>query len=294
MPADTDTPLSYPHRNDDYAYRVPTPPRIVVPPPALNEDALPDIHLGASSVLPTPGDAYTNLITTNAVFEWTYERRREAQMVLPYLYLGPMNAAKDEAFLSKEGITMVLGVRQKHEFTSKLMDGALRRTRAAGLEANTVDLANNQDLIHSFPETTTMINSHLRRIHDAQGKLGKVLVFCESGNERSAGVIAAYLMETHEDVDYIKAMQLCQAQRFCVNFDDAMKRVLQGYWDILCARKSVAENARASGQSFPPLSSVKSKRGLERDEDEDMEGMQVDDMERFGGRTFTPFADMPL
>lgn len=85
MPADTDTPLSYPHRNDDYAYRVPTPPRIVVPPPALNEDALPDIHLGASSVLPTPGDAYTNLITTNAVFEWTYERRREAQMVLPYL-----------------------------------------------------------------------------------------------------------------------------------------------------------------------------------------------------------------
>ncbi|MCP6423762.1 hypothetical protein NL463_31080, partial [Klebsiella pneumoniae] len=74
-------------------------------------------QLGASSVLPTPGNAYTNLISSNVIFDWTYERRREAQMILPYLYLGPMTAAKDEAWMRKEGITMVLGVRQKHEFS---------------------------------------------------------------------------------------------------------------------------------------------------------------------------------
>ena len=293
MPTDTNVPLAYPHRNDDYAYRVPTPPRIVVPPPALNADALPDIQLGASSVLPTPGDAYTNLITTNVIFEWNYERRRYAQMILPYLYLGPMTVAKDEAWMRKEEITMVLGVRQKHEFNFKLMDAALRRTEAAGIESRTVDLANNQDLIHAFPETTAMINSHLARVHAATGQLGKVLVFCESGNERSAGVIAAYLMETHDNVDYIKAMQLCQAQRFCVNFDDAMKRLLQGYWDILCARRSVAADRRQSVQT----GAARSKRVLDRDDDdndESMDGMQEDDLERFGGRTFRPFVDAPL
>lgn len=292
MPADTTVPLAYPHRNDDYAYRVPTPPRIVVPPPALNADALPDIQLGASSVLPTPGDAYTNLITSNVIFEWTYERRREAQMILPYLYLGPMTVAKNEEWMRTAGITMVLGVRQKHEFNFKLMEAALRRVQAAGIEARTVDLANNQDLIHAFPETTAMINSHLARVHTATGQLGKVLVFCESGNERSAGVIAAYLMETHENVDYIKAMQLCQAQRFCVNFDDAMKRLLQGYWDILCARRSVAADRRQSVQN----GAARSKRGLDRDDDDNderMDGMQEDDLERFGGRTFRPFGDAP-
>lgn len=289
MSPDTDTPLAYPHRNDDYAYRVPTPPRIVVPPPALNAAALPDIDLGASSNSFAPSGPYPNLIRNNVVFDWSYERRREAQMILPYLYLGPMTAAKDEAWMRNEGITMVLGVRQKHEFVSKLMDGAMRRIRAAGVEAHTVDLANNQDLIHAFPDTTAMINLHLSQVHAATGKLGKVLVFCESGNERSVGVVAAYLMETHADVDYIKAMQLCQAQRFCVNFDDSMKRVLQGYWDILCAKRSVA--ATAAGTQ--PLSNgpSKSKRSLERDEDDDMDGMDVDDVERFGGRTFTPFTD---
>jgi serine/threonine/tyrosine-interacting protein len=285
------TGLSYPHRNADYAYRVPTPPRIVVPPPALTHDAHPDIKLGASKFLPMATDAYANILSSDPVLEWNYERRREAQLVLPYLYLGPMTVAKDEAWMLRESITMVLGVRQKHEFSFKLMDAALSRVHAVGIETKTVDLANNMDLIQAFPHTTEMINSHLSRHHSSTGALGKVLVFCESGNERSAGVVAAYLMETHQDVDYIKAMQLCQAQRFCVNFDDSMKRLLQGYWDILCAKSSVA--AEAMKQSQNP--DVRSKRGLERQEEDGGDGcMQDDDLERFGGRTFVPFADAPL
>lgn len=288
---DTGIPLSYPHRNDDYAYRVPTPPRIVVPPPALTNDAHPDIKLGASKFLPMADNAYADLIASDPIMEWTYERRREAQMILPFLYLGPMTVAKDEAWMQRERITMVLGVRQKHEFSFKLMDAALRRVHAVGIETQTVDLGNNQELIQAFPHTTAMINSHLERHHNAVGGLGKVLVFCESGNERSAGVVAAYLMETHKEVDYIKAMQLCQAQRFCVNFDDPMKRLLQGYWDILCAKAAVA--AESQKQSLNPY--VRTKRGLEREEDDgDDDCMHDDDLERFGGRTFMPFADAPL
>ncbi|TKA80860.1 hypothetical protein B0A55_02337 [Friedmanniomyces simplex] len=296
MPADLET-FSYPHKAAAYSYRVPTPPRIVVPPPALNSDALPEITLNAlRSTNFLNSINYNNLVTQNALLEWTYERRREAQMVLPYLYLGPMTAAKDERFLSGQagrvpgqgGITMVLGVRQKHSFESKLMNGALRKAQGLGIECRTVDLASNQDLIQSFPETTALINDHLARVHQTSGQVGKVLVFCESGNERSAGVVAAYLMETHTDVDFIKAMQLVQAQRFCANFDDAMKRLLQGYWDILRAKRQVAavDAAGNSGGMFAvatgtPTSASRPKRSLQGDEDEEMEGTTHDDVERF-------------
>lgn len=148
-----------------------------------------------------------------------------------------------------------------------------------------------------------MINEHLSRMYQLSNgqQLGKVLVFCESGNERSAGVVAAYLMEMHEDVDYIKAMQLCQAQRFCVNFDDSMKRLLQGYWDILCAQRTVQaqqqahENGTGHGMNgvsgFTNGASARTKRVLERSQDDDVNMDDDDDLERFGGRTFAPFID---
>ncbi|KAK4955698.1 hypothetical protein LTR10_006637 [Elasticomyces elasticus] len=305
MPSDMET-FSYPHKTAEYSYRVPTPPRIVVPPPALNADALPEITVKAlRSTNFLNSVNYNNLVTQNALLEWTYERRREAQMVIPYLYLGPMTAAKDERFLRGQsgqmigggGITMVLGVRQKHSFESKLMNGALRKAQELGIECQTVDLASNQDLIHNFPATTALINDHLGRVWESTGQIGKVLVFCESGNERSAGVVAAYLMETHTDVDFIKAMQLVQAQRFCANFDDAMKRLLQGYWDILRAQRQVADVASDGDVAGNGVvsSTSRPKRSLQRDEDEDMDGIQQnDDAERFGGRTFAPFMDQPL
>ncbi|CAK4033479.1 tyrosine phosphatase 4 [Lecanosticta acicola] len=292
--------LSYPHKADSYTYRMPTPPRIVVPPPTLNSDAIPEIAISAlrdSSHQFLSKVNYSNLISQNAPLEWAYERRREAQAILPFLCLGPMTAAKDKEWLQQQGVTMLLGVRQKHSFQSKLM--RLTAAEQLGLEFHTVDLASNQDLISSFRSTTAMINNHLGRVYTASGgaQLGKVLVFCESGNERSAGVVAAYLMETHEDVDYIKAMQLCQAQRFCVNFDDSMKRLLHSYWDILLARRAVESNPQAAPASGVTSAPAKAKRGLERDHDGDemdMDGEGEDDVERFGGRTFAPFIDNQL
>ena len=300
MASDLST-FHYPHRTSTSSYRVPTPPRIVVPPPALNDNALPEITLSAlkdSAIFNNFN--YSNLVTQNALLEWTYERRREAQMILPYLYLGPLSAVKDMAWLKREGITCVLGVRQKGAFQSKLMNSALSKVGDTGIENYAVDVDDNQDLIHSFPATTAQIHQHVARKLQDTNAIGKVLVFCESGNERSAGVAAAFLMETHEDVDYIKAMQLCQAQRFCVNFDDGMKRLLQGYWDILCAKRQVAQMSEVpspnGGNDGDAPAAVKGKRSLERDDDDDeeMDGMDEDDVERFGSRQFAPFVDQPL
>ncbi|KAF2213313.1 hypothetical protein CERZMDRAFT_96972 [Cercospora zeae-maydis SCOH1-5] len=302
--------LAYPHKTDIYTYRVPTPPRIVVPPPTLNADAVPEITLRAiksSTYKFLQSVNYDNLVRSNAPLEWTYELRREAQTILPFLCLGPMTAAKDQQWLRAQGVTMLLGVRQKQGFESKLMQNSFRTAEQLGIEAQSVDLTGHQDLIRSFARTSLMINEHLSRIYQSTNgqRLGKVLVFCESGNERSAGVVAAYLMEMHEDVDYIKAMQLCQAQRFCVNFDDSMKRLLQGYWDILCAQRTVqaqqqqahehgigtGHTANGANGSTNGAPSSRAKRVLERERDEDVNMVDDDDLERFGGRTFAPFLD---
>ena len=242
-------------------------------------------------------------------------------MVLPYIYLGPLVSAKDRTFLRREKITMLLGIRQRHSFESKLMNGALRVADELGIPYSTIDLADYQELIAAFPRVTADITAHMRQVHQKYQlqqtysglntsateqelpSMGKVLVFCESGNERAAGVVAAYLMEMHSDVDYVKAMQLVQAQRFCVNFDDGMKRLLQCYWDILQARRMCEDAHKTVGWQVPVGGAAYkrggSKRGLERDEedmavDSEMAGVGsqgADDRDRFDGRQFVPFVD---
>jgi serine/threonine/tyrosine-interacting protein len=286
----------------EYSYRLPTPPRIVVPPPTLTTD-MPGLILGGGSAevdmnflreLDMEG-----IVQKNTLLEWAYERRRQAQMILPWLYLGPMVAAKDKAFMEREGITMVLAVRAQ----PNSMMGAMQAATAVCMEASSF-----YNLTPRFAEAVRMINSHVARVRqhsietNGQPALGKVLVFCESGNEKSAAVVAAYLMETLTNIDHIKAMQVCQAQRFCVNFDDTLKNILRSYWDIVGARRSIAaqaprQNNSSNGQPGPHLLSIpaKQKRGIEdtRD-DEDMgmdDGMEPSDVLRFTGRDVTPFQD---
>ena len=252
--------------------------------------------------------ALEDIVQKNTLVEWAYERRRQAQMVLPWLFLGPMVASKDKEFLAREGITMVLAIRSR----DNSMSGALQAARDAGLAVATIETPTYHDLIGRFGDTTEAINRHVAAIHQhtlaqtGESTLGKVLVFCESGNEKSAAVVAAYLMETLDNFDYIKAMQVCQAQRFCVNFDDTIKNILRSYWDILQAKRSVSSsNAQqyqgnefdnGSGQSATHLQSssiAKCKRSIEDmhdDDDVEMEnGMDPSDALRFQGRDNTPF-----
>lgn len=290
-------------RADEYSYRVPTPPRIVVPPPSVNAALPADFSLAAPADNHFLANVRYENIGNSSLLDWSYERRREAQSILPFLYLGPLNAAKDRAFLQREHITMMIGIRQRQSFESRIMNAALRVADELGIHKATVDLSDNRELVAAFSTINTTINQHLAHVHQLHltgqpqaPDMGRVLVFCDTGNERSAGAVAAYLMETHEGVDYIKAMQICQSQRFCVNFDDSMKRLLQGYWDILKARRDVYGETRAAAAvaagTAVAASSIRpnkaAKRSLEVDMDEDME---TEDADRFERRDFAPFVN---
>jgi serine/threonine/tyrosine-interacting protein len=292
----------------NYSYRLPTPPRIIVPPPTLTTD-MPGLILGGGSGEDVDMSFLQELdlediVQKNTLLEWAYERRRQAQMILPWLYLGPMVAAKDKAFLEREGITMVLAVRAQ----PNSMMGAMQAAGAVCMEVGSIEAPSFYNLTPKFSETAKMIDLHVARVRKhtlettGQPTLGKVLVFCESGNEKSAAVVAAYLMVTLNNIDHIKAMQVCQAQRFCVNFDDTLKNILRSYWDIVGARRSIAaqalpQNGTSNGQPGSHLAPApaKSKRGIEDirdDEDMDMDsGMEPSDVLRFTGRDVTPFQD---
>ncbi|KAJ4989666.1 Serine/threonine/tyrosine-interacting protein [Stagonosporopsis vannaccii] len=296
---------------NQYTYRLPTPPRVVVPPPTLST-GMPGLVVGAGSgeldISFLKEMALEDIVQKNTLIEWAYERRRQAQMILPWLFLGPMVASKDKDFFAREGITMVLAVRSR----DGSMSGALQAARNAGLSVATIEAPTYHDLIKRFGDTTSVINEHVAKVRlrameeTGQPTLGKVLVFCESGNEKSAAVVAAYLMEILDDFDYIKAMQVCQAQRFCVNFDDTIKNMLRSRWDILQASRSVssfnkeqfhlnshASNLNQSVASLQTSTKAKLKRPIEdMQDDNDVEmgdGLDPSDALRFQGRDNTPF-----
>ena len=298
-----------------YSFRVPSPPRIIVPPPHLNSNGIPDLHLvkdapidyessGFSNADFLSTVTYGNFITANNMLEWKYEQRRTAQKILPFLYLGPMSAAKDKVFLQKEGITMVLAMRNTQSAQAKLLGS--RAAYELGLEVVTIDVAGNQELIAAFPRGIEAINTHLSKIYRLQqarvtnataitsghgaSMSGRVLVFCESGNERSATMVAAYIMAMYAK-DLQTALQIVQAQRFCVAYDDPLRNLLQTYESILKAKRDIhqatighqsdklQEGGAAESQTSGVTQSGKSAKrtfddALENEMDIDMDGGQ--------------------
>jgi serine/threonine/tyrosine-interacting protein len=321
---------------DEYVFRMPTPPRIVIPPlgnwnhttSAYNLSGIvshSDLDINIDFLQGTGYDSALATATGGAAANWKYEHRRQAQEILSFLWLGPLHAARDKEFLQREGINLIIAIQHKVGIGSKLTIGAMRVANELGIAKATLDVGNNQDLIALFPTATRIINSHLRELYNRAmlnpaGGIppGKALIFCESGNEKSAAVAAAYLMDNFQGVDYIKACQICNARRFCCSFDDSIKQYLKSYDDILQAKRSVAAASPPpqtpspgisyttnplfgapaiyspqpqSAATAPILGGGKPKRARARDDDDEMEmdGAPMEDADRFVGREFAPF-----
>ena len=165
-----------------------------------------------------------------------------------------MSAAKDQNYLQREGITMVIAVRNTMSAQAKLLES--KAAQDLGIDTKMIDVAGNQELIAAFPVAIEAINSHLSAMYQQdqsrltqaaavgqtalQSTPGKVLVFCESGNERSATLVTAYIMAMYS-TDLIKTIQIVQAQRFAVAFDDSLRNLLSTYEMMLKAKRDVVQ-----------------------------------------------------
>lgn len=297
-----------------YTAGLPAPPRILIPPPTINPDStywaggshdgnsqpsLEQLMLAPDTVLP------------GALQDWKYESRREAQQILPHLFLGPLAASKDTAFLQRHGITLLLAVRASMTARIRLF----AQPSLPGVRAESIDVSGHQELIASFQRATEIIDTHYlsasdgnpggfsvpidgRRLlayqrdfaaaHDgAQAPGGKTLVYCESGNERSAAVTAAYLMQ-HLGGSAVQSIQMVQGKRFCVCFDDAMKWLLTSYEPIWTARRqALGMDAAATRPGGPP----RQKRSYDDRDDESEDDNVSANANAQQGKGHAPFLD---
>ncbi len=145
---------------------------------------------------------------------------------------------------------MVLAIRNSQSANTKLL--GLHAAQELGLEIASIDVDGNQALIAAFPRGIKAVNLHLRKMYqlkqahsahpvahpaeDGTEIPGKVLVFCETGNERSATMVTAYVMAMYS-VDLYRALQIVQAKRFCVAIDDSQRALLSTFEAMLQARR---------------------------------------------------------
>lgn len=293
--------------------QAPSPPHISVPPlPEMS-----NIKLPPSCPLPSSADfedeAMAQLLKylTSGLYQtcnpdWVYDNRRDAHPILPFLYLGPFTKAKDIDFLTKEGITMLLVVRDERTALSGLLSGK-KVAEQLGLAHAAVDVAGSAQLVQfGFSKAIRLINNHILEKYAAlapDGPIpagppypakppvyGKVLIFCESGNERSAAVVAAYLVVMY-GLGTVAAIQFIQSHRFCIAPNDELKNQLLNFQQVIEAQR------RVSGDEFYGMdtriysrSSVGKRSYSEVHGDDDGED---DDAARFSSRELAsaPFLD---
>lgn len=217
--------------------------------------------------------------------QWSYEMRRGPQPILPFLSLGPYSCLRDLELLRSQGFTLLLAIRNRQSAQARLVSGD-KAAAQLGIQADTIDVLDNQELISAFPRAIRRINDHLAGVdennHSVLGsptaddspRKKKVLVFCESGNERSAGVVIAYIM-VMLNLDAVRATHAVQQHRFCVSIEDPMKRILAAFESILIAKRDVESAKHASTQTgaatlapppVPPVLLAKKRSFTDRQE----------------------------
>lgn len=247
--------------------------------------------------------------------QWSYGMRREPQPIFPFLTLGPSSCLREREALQAHGFTLLLGIRNTHSAHARLISGD-KAAADLGILADTVDVLDNQELISTFPRAIRRINDHLAGVdvpshaipamQNDSSRKRKVFVFCESGNERSAGVVIAYIMAML-NMDTGQATRMVQQHRFCISIEDPMRRILLAFESILDAKRDVERTRRANIQTgaatlapppVPPVMLAKKRSFADRlheDTEADYD-MDVDDdvgslLER---KPMAPFQDRVL
>ncbi|TPX32544.1 hypothetical protein SmJEL517_g04396 [Synchytrium microbalum] len=198
--------------------------------------------------------------------DWKYEMRREMQEILPGLWLGPIQSAKNVQALKEHGITHVVCIRDSGE---KHIVRPFFPTDFIYYEIEVSD-SPMQNLIPYFPDAKKFIGNALN-----QG--GRVFVHCNGGISRSPAFVVAFVMES-QHWDYHTAFSFVQnkasvvALRFCMNPIEQFKLQLKEYEPIYNARENIASLNYTPEQT---LMQGAKRRPMPDEDDEDM-GMEVE------------------
>jgi predicted protein tyrosine phosphatase len=148
-----------------------------------------------------------------------YKRNTMASEVLPGLWLGDVESAHDSTFVT--GMDAVFNITRDQKFYPQLAQTTF--TDRISID-DTWDDKDSRELLKRLPDTVRKIDTLL-----TEGK--SVLVHCKLGRQRSAAVVAAYIIWKHEDMNVDTAVALVrerrpEAFRKSVTFDCALREFM--------------------------------------------------------------------
>merc|ERR1719235_2136968 len=149
--------------------------------------------------------------------DWTYTKKREAQEIIPGLWLGPFGAARDQEFLRRANITDALGVRAPEEAH------IIKPKYPEYIHYEILECRDNpfENIIRFFPAVKQLLDVVL-------GRGGRILVHGNTGMSRSAAFLVAYVMETF-NLSSDQAHHYVLTRRHCISVNEGFRNQIREY-----------------------------------------------------------------
>jgi serine/threonine/tyrosine-interacting protein len=174
---------------------------------------------------------------------WKYGDRYHAQQVVDHVWIGPMSVVRNQQFLVDNNIRVLISLLspQINQFTS-------RRVYEQSSEFKWITVSLAEDPSTSNQLAVAQFEKIVALIDEAQHAGIDSLIFCETGNEKSASALAAYLIYSR-DMSAVEALQCVQAHRFCIVPNNTATFHLQTFEDLCRSfRQSLAVSSAGSNK----------------------------------------------
>lgn len=140
-------------------------------------------------------------------------------LIIPGLWLGSLEAARNRHFLIRHGVTHVLSIL---ECECSFYPGLFQYKHISAKDHS------DQDLTSVFEDAAAFIDEGIAR--------GGVVVHCVMGISRSASLVIAYVMRTKK-MSYKDAYELVKKQREVIYPNDGFKGQLLKYEESIIVQK---------------------------------------------------------
>mmetsp|Transcript_42493 Transcript_42493/g.98481 ORF Transcript_42493/g.98481 Transcript_42493/m.98481 type:complete len:211 (-) Transcript_42493:236-868(-) len=171
--------------------------------------------------------------------DWTYTKKREAQEIIPGLWLGPFGAARDKDFLQRANITDALVVRAPEE-ASIIKPKYPDIVHYEVLECRDSPFEN---VIRFFAGVKTFLDL-------VRGRGGRVLVHGNAGMSRSAAFVVAYIMETFNLTSDL-AHHYVLTRRHCISINEGFRNQIREYEMLHKVQSQVNSGSFERSQTLP-------------------------------------------
>ncbi|CAE7413332.1 styx-b [Symbiodinium sp. CCMP2456] len=156
--------------------------------------------------------------------DWVYAKKREAQEIIPGLWLGPFGSARDQEFLKRVNITDALVVRAPEEARRMVADlGIICPKYPEFIHYEVLRSCDSpfENIIRFFADVKLLLDAVL-----ARG--GRILVHGNAGMSRSAALVVAYVMEKF-NLPSDQAHTYVLTRRHCISINEGFRNQIREY-----------------------------------------------------------------